>query len=69
MKQNKKYTEIMKLLNFKPIGSVLLRLFGVSKRLKKCSHRFSVEDVCNTKVDPFCKKGCGSKLSELTNVC
>ena len=29
MKQNKKYTEIMKQLNYKPIGSVLLRLGGV----------------------------------------
>jgi hypothetical protein len=38
MKQNKKYTEIMKQLNYKPIGSVLLRLCGVVvsffKRLK-----------------------------------
>jgi len=31
MKQNNKYTEIMKQLNYKPIGSVLLRLFGVVK--------------------------------------
>ena len=29
MKQNKKYDEIIKQLNYKPIGSVLLRLFGV----------------------------------------
>ena len=33
MKQNNKYTEIMKQLNYKPIGSVLLRLCGVVKRL------------------------------------
>ena len=32
MKQNNKYTEIMKQLNYKPIGSVLLRLCGVVKR-------------------------------------
>ena len=31
MNQNKKYTEIMKQLNYKPIGSVLLRLCGVVK--------------------------------------
>jgi hypothetical protein len=29
MKENKKYTEIMKQLNYKPVGSVLLRLCGV----------------------------------------
>ena len=29
MKQDNKYTEIMKQLNYKPIGSVLLRLCGV----------------------------------------
>ena len=29
MNQNKKYTEIMKQLNYKPIGSVLLRLYGL----------------------------------------
>ena len=29
MKQNKKYIEIMKQLNYKPVGSVLLRLYGV----------------------------------------
>jgi len=34
MNQNKKYTEIMKQLNYKPIGSVLLRLCGVVKRLR-----------------------------------
>jgi hypothetical protein len=33
MKQNNKYTEIMKQLNYQPIGSVLLRLCGVVKRL------------------------------------
>ena len=33
MKQDNKYTEIMKQLNYKPIGSVLLRLCGVVKRL------------------------------------
>jgi len=33
MKQNNKYTEIMNQLNYKPIGSVLLRLCGVVKRL------------------------------------
>jgi hypothetical protein len=32
MNQNKKYTEIMKQLNYKPIGSVLLRLFGVVRQ-------------------------------------
>ena len=31
MKHNKKYTEIMKQLNYKPIGSVLLRLCGVMR--------------------------------------
>ena len=31
MKQNNKYTEIIKQLNYKPIGSVLLRLCGVIK--------------------------------------
>ena len=35
MKQNNKYTEIMKQLNYKPIGSVLLRLCGVISRLLK----------------------------------
>ena len=34
MKQNNKYTKIMKLLNYKPIGSVLLRLFSVLKCLR-----------------------------------
>jgi hypothetical protein len=34
MKQDNKYTEIMKQLNYKPIGSVLLRLCGVVKSLK-----------------------------------
>lgn len=34
MKQNKKHTEIIKQLNCKPIGSVLLRLYGVVKRLR-----------------------------------
>jgi hypothetical protein len=29
MKQDNKYTEIIKQLNYKPIGSVLLRLCGV----------------------------------------
>ena len=33
MKQDNKYTKIMKQLNYKPIGSVLLRLCGVVKRL------------------------------------
>jgi hypothetical protein len=33
MTENKKYTEIMKQLNYQPIGSVLLRLYGVVKRL------------------------------------
>lgn len=32
MKHNKKYTEIMKQLNYETIGCVLLRLFGVVKR-------------------------------------
>lgn len=35
MKQDKKYTEIMKQLNYKPIGSVLLRLYGVVARFFK----------------------------------
>jgi hypothetical protein len=34
MTENNKYTEIMKLLNYKPIGSVLLRLCGVIKRFE-----------------------------------
>lgn len=34
MKHNKKYTEIMKQLNYKPIGSVLLRLCGVVSMFK-----------------------------------
>jgi hypothetical protein len=34
MTQNKKYIEIMKQLNYKPIGSVLLRLCGVVKLLR-----------------------------------
>jgi hypothetical protein len=32
MTENKKYTEIMKQLNYQPIGSVLLRLYGVIRR-------------------------------------
>jgi hypothetical protein len=34
MKQDNKYTEIMKQLNYKPIGSVLLRLCGVMSMYK-----------------------------------
>lgn len=34
MKQNNKYTEIMKQLNYTPIGSVLLRLCGGVKSLR-----------------------------------
>ena len=33
MNKQQRYTEIMKQLNYKPIGSVLLRLCGVVKRL------------------------------------
>jgi hypothetical protein len=35
MKKDKKYTEIMKQLNYKPIGSVLLRLYIVVCRFLK----------------------------------
>lgn len=34
MKQDKKYTEIMKKLNYKSIGSVLLRLCGAVSMFK-----------------------------------
>ena len=45
MKQNNKYTEIMKQLNYKPIGSVLLSLFGVVKRLfrKKLTYKERID--------------------------
>ena len=33
MNKQQRYTEIMKQLNYKPLGSVLLRLCGVVKRL------------------------------------
>ena len=36
MNQNKKYTEIMKQLNYKQIGSVLLRLCDVVSSAKTC---------------------------------
>ena len=44
-------------------------IYIVSKRLKKCNHGFEIKDVCNTKIDPMCKNGCGKRLSELANVC
>lgn len=34
MTKDNKYTEIMKLLNYKPIGSILLRLCGVVSMYK-----------------------------------
>ena len=45
MKQDNKYTEIMKQLNYKPIGSVLLRLCGVVKRLfrKKLTYKERID--------------------------
>lgn len=45
MKQYNKYTEIMNQLNYKPIGSVLLRLCGVVKRLfrKKLTYKERID--------------------------
>tara|TARA_R110000868_G_C10565184_1_gene737244 strand:+ start:129 stop:314 length:186 start_codon:yes stop_codon:yes gene_type:complete len=51
MKQNNKYTEIMKQLNYKTIGGVLLRLFGVSKSFycyKEEVKGYRCESCCST---------------------
>lgn len=42
MNKNNKYTEIMKQLNYKPIGSALLRLCSVVKRLRLKYKRWCV---------------------------
>ena len=51
MNQNKKYTDIMKQLNYKPIGSVLLRLCGVVKPF------YCLDEVHRGKKDR-CKQQC-----------
>ncbi len=59
MKQDNKYTEIMKQLNYKPIGSVLLRLCGVISRYlcDKNLHRWKVRHglMFNAPIDRTCK--------------
>ncbi len=35
-------------------------------KISNCEHGFDITEVANTKIDPICKKGCGKKLSELT---
>ena len=57
MKQNKKYTEIMKQLNYKPIGSVLLRLCGVISRYLKRYFVFKPLYWFQKKIDPSCVSG------------
>ncbi len=57
MKQNNKYTEIMNLLNYQPIGSVLLRLYGVISRFLKRYLVFKPLYWIEKKIDPNCVNG------------
>ena len=57
MKEDHKYIEIMKQLNYQPIGSVLLRLYGVISRFLKRYLCFKPLYWIEKKIDPSCTSG------------
>lgn len=57
MTKQEKYNEIINQLNYKPIGSVLLRLYGVISRFLKRYLVFKTLYWIQKKIDPNCVNG------------